>query len=378
LERSRYNLSAMKCLMLAVLLTFMQTPAPVPRKATNPSNRTAQSVTKQSGSDKTPAQQAPSIVQSISTQPNQDTSRSPAAENAQKPVVIRELPPVSVTKDWLDKTYIAFTGILIVVGIVGVRAAYKTLGEIKVQREAMQGQLTAIQGQLAQATQQTGELKAASEIALVAAQAAVVNAKAAKVSADIAAAVSIPTLKIERFATGNAGAANIRAILQFPKVSITIKNYGQTAAFLQWWSIMFTCEELPDIPVYSGNSYGMPLDKEVVHPNHSYTLPDLNFIQRPQISLDDVEAIIRREKILTVCGYVCYGDLFDNPIRRLKFCEFTLNVWEAGEEGGIDWCQETDPNYSGTDLLPVSKSSSGQGIEGQPARGDTKAEDRPG
>lgn len=57
---------------------------------------------------------------------------------------------MSVTKDWWDRIYICFTGVLIVVGIIGVRAAYKTLGEMKAQRVAMQGQLAAMQGQLGQ------------------------------------------------------------------------------------------------------------------------------------------------------------------------------------------------------------------------------------
>jgi hypothetical protein len=40
---------------------------------------------------------------------------------------------VSVTKDWWDRIYICFTGILIAVGIFGVRAAYKTLKAIEAQ-----------------------------------------------------------------------------------------------------------------------------------------------------------------------------------------------------------------------------------------------------
>ena len=355
----------MKYIELAVLLAVIQTSAPVPRKAADPSNGTAQTVTKQSGSDKTPAQQAPSIVQSISTQPNQDTSRSPAAENAQKPVVVRELPPVSVTKDRLDKTYIAFTGILIVVGIVGVRAAYKTLGEIKAQREAMQGQLTAMQGQLTamassglqtdklieQAKKQTAELKAAADTALMAAQAAVENAKAAKLSADIAAGVALPTLVVEKFVLGNMGNANIMAILQLPKLNIVIRNYGQTPALLHSWSVVLTCEELPAVPAYFGHpGSGLLLDKEVIQPNIPYTLPELPSWNRQQFSLDDVGAIIDRKKMLSVYGYVCYRDLFGSPLKRLKFCEFALNIGD----NWIQSCDAADAVYCGTDLYPVT------------------------
>jgi hypothetical protein len=102
------------------------------------------------------AQQAPSIVQPISTQPNQNTSHSPASENAPQPLIVRELPPVPV-KNWLDKTYIFLTGILALVGIFGVRAAYRTLraieqqaGVMKAQRKTMQRQLGTMRGPLSQ------------------------------------------------------------------------------------------------------------------------------------------------------------------------------------------------------------------------------------
>src|SRR5258708_20622454 len=140
----------MKIVALAVLLAVIQAIPPVPRKTADPGNRTSQNVKGDSSGNQGPSQQSSAIVQSISTQPNQDTSHSSATENARKPIIVPELPPVSVTKDWWDRIYIIFTGILIAVGIFGVQAAYKTLGEIKAQREAMQGQLTTMQVQLPQ------------------------------------------------------------------------------------------------------------------------------------------------------------------------------------------------------------------------------------
>jgi hypothetical protein len=105
----------MKYLTLVVLLAVMQTPAPAPRKSTNPSDRASQ--------------ERPTIRKPISASPDQNSSHDAVAENPQKPILVREIPPVSVMKDWWDRTYIVFTGILMVVGIIGVRAAYKTLGE---------------------------------------------------------------------------------------------------------------------------------------------------------------------------------------------------------------------------------------------------------
>jgi len=63
--------------------------------------------------------------------------------------------------------------------------------------------------------------------------------------------MAIPKLVVHEFSSGNAGAAALPAMLQLPKIKLVIKNYGQTPALLVWWSILFTCEELPDIPIYS-------------------------------------------------------------------------------------------------------------------------------
>ena len=56
----------MKLLALAVLLAVLQTSAPVPRKAPDPSNRAAQNVKSNSNGNQSPAQQPQTIVQPIS------------------------------------------------------------------------------------------------------------------------------------------------------------------------------------------------------------------------------------------------------------------------------------------------------------------------
>ena len=140
----------MKIFVLAMLLAVMQTSTPAPRKTVDPSNGAAKNVKRDSGSSQSPSQQPQAIVEPITANPDQNGGHRPATENTQNPIVVRELPTVSVTKDRLDKLYIAFTGILILVGALGVKAAFKTLGEMKAQREAMQGQLKVMQGQVAQ------------------------------------------------------------------------------------------------------------------------------------------------------------------------------------------------------------------------------------
>jgi hypothetical protein len=238
--------------------------------------------------------------------------------------------------------------------LTGGAVAYQAK-EMKDATDVMRGQLTAMQGQIGQM-----ESSGVQTTALIAA--AQKSADAAKISADIAGRVSIPTLIVEKFELGNMGNANIRAILQLPKIQITLRNYAQTPAFLHSWSLVLTCEELPSLPNYFGHpGSGLLLDKEVIQPNIPYTLPELPSWNRQQFSLDDVEAIIDQKKMFSVYGYVCYGDLFGSPLKRLKFCEFALNIGD----NWIQWCDAADQVYCGTDLYPIK--GKGTKIEREPA-----------
>lgn len=168
-------------------------------------------------------------------------------------------------------------------------------------------------------------------------EAAQKSAEAAKISADLAARVSIPTLVVEKFEVGETGAANLEAFLQYPQISMTVKNCGQTPAFLKWWTVIFTADDLPDTPLYNkGPARGMVLEKVIVEPSRSYTLPALFFPYRTELPIKDVRAIIDRQATLSVYGFICYGDLFGSPLRRLKFCETALNLFD-GPQPTINW-----------------------------------------
>jgi hypothetical protein len=252
-------------------------------------------------------------------------------------------PPKWYTTSAAAEWALFFVGVAgIIAAICSLRAINRQISEMSRQREVMFGQMRTMQEQVTEMSAQSGILQESVNVARDA-------AKAAKVSADIAAGVAIPTLKVEKFELGNMGSANIMAILQLPKLNIVIRNYGQSPAFLHSWSIVLTCEELPDVPAYFGHpGSGNILDKIVVQPNQPYALPGLPGWRRQAFSTEDIEAIISRKKILSVYGYVCYGDIFGNPLKRLKFGEFAVNIGD----NGIDWWDMDDPRYCGTDLHP--------------------------
>jgi hypothetical protein len=223
------------------------------------------------------------------------------------------------------------------------------------------------------------------------------SAEAAKLSADVAARIAIPTFMIDKFEYFGPKGSDLRSTLKYPNVKVTIKNYGQTPAFLRSWNIIFTCEDLPEAPLYWSQlgkpeekppGAGIVLERDVVLPNEPYTLPELHSWQRMQFSDEDVTAIINREKRLHAYGFISYYDLFGSPIKRFKFCELALNF----QDGWIGWVQGLTPDaYRGTDdhpIPPEANSASG-GVDwkaiaeafrhskGQTASADTKENSQP-
>jgi hypothetical protein len=92
----------------------------------------------------------------------------------------------------------------------------------------------------------------------------------------------------------------------------------------------------------------MILDKRVVLPGDTFELPGLPFFKREVFAPEDVQAILNREKMFTVYGFICYGDIFGNPLWRFKFCETVLNIFGDGDI--CDWWSGlAPPVYSGID-----------------------------
>ena len=332
-----------------------------------------------------------------------DKNAVPPTEHRQsKNVEVTALPPeiaVKQVKDSIDYTIMWCTIILTIVGVVGTIAALKTLGQVKRQADTLEDhktkfdelakaansnaeaailQVRAMQEQITEMSVQSGILQESVGVAREAANASQASAGAAKLSADIAARVSIPTLVVEKFENGETGAASLEAFLQYPKIKITIRNCGQTAAFLKWWTIIFIAGELPEDPHYTGFAgCGIILEKTIIEPNSSYTIPELSFPHRQQLTLEDAQSVISHQKELNVYGYVCYADIFGNPLRRLKFCETALNLFwgVGGKKPYIDWVDFGYNGYTGTDNL--KKSASGRGVEDQPVPSDPNSQSNP-
>src|SRR5580698_10413922 len=167
----------MKYLVLAVLLSVMQASPPVSRQAADANASKGQSVQNGAKANEKPPKPQAAVAQKVQATPNENANPSKRDDDAPHPVRIRELPPVSIVRDWMDVIALAFSGILLIVGICGVNAAYRTLKAIEQQVGEMKAQREITQGQLGQMEKQTGELKAAADIALIAADVATENAR---------------------------------------------------------------------------------------------------------------------------------------------------------------------------------------------------------
>jgi hypothetical protein len=135
----------MRYLILAMWLAIAQTPTPVPGKAPDSANGAGQSVTKNTGDYKAPTLHPPSVVKPDTGNSEQSTSNAPKSKNEERAIRIRELPPVSVSRDWADWILWVFDGLLVAVGFFGIRLAYKTLKTVDRQTKATENAANAAQ-----------------------------------------------------------------------------------------------------------------------------------------------------------------------------------------------------------------------------------------
>lgn len=174
-------------ILLTVLLAVSQTAPPIPGKAPNGPAGAGQSVGDKAGDNqKPPANPLPSL-NPVTANPQQETSKTPQPKNEPQPVRITEFPSVSVSRDWADWGLWFFNGLLVLVGFLGVRLAYKTLSAIekqtkateiaaeatKISADATKESVEAINRQVGIMERQTKVMETAGEVAALSTRAAV-------------------------------------------------------------------------------------------------------------------------------------------------------------------------------------------------------------
>jgi hypothetical protein len=115
--------------------------------------------------------------ETVTPQENDDLGGKVTKAGKQEPVKVIEFPPVNVKKDWMDRFYWVFSGLLLFVGAGGVFLARKTLKTIERQALSMRRQTTLLRRSVAAS-------RKGARAALLNAQ-AVINAERAWVFAEL-------------------------------------------------------------------------------------------------------------------------------------------------------------------------------------------------
>jgi hypothetical protein len=133
----------MKYLILTVLLAIMQKSPPVPRKAADSPATTSQKFQRKASTNQTPTA-PPQPMINTNAAPNHDTARNEqGTDNAQNPISVSKLPPVSITKDWLDWGGWIFSLFLVVVGALQVVVLIRQAGLMGKHAEHLKNLATA-------------------------------------------------------------------------------------------------------------------------------------------------------------------------------------------------------------------------------------------
>jgi hypothetical protein len=145
---------------------------------------------------------------------------------------------------------------------------------------------------------------------------------AATTSARAAMGVAVPTLAIRSFqiVPEHPFDDDVVATIKKPRISVVIKNHGQSPAFLKSYSLMLTCDPVESLPVVPDYSLVFYTEEFVVEPDSTHGV-GYNFTYLRDFTSDDVLDLLSKTKHLTVYGIFTYGNIFDSSVKDLKFCK---------------------------------------------------------
>jgi hypothetical protein len=303
--------------ILAVLLTVAQAMVPASGQTSDHHADRSQPVTRDSQSDKQQPPPALTRIQPVSTQPNEQPGKTIAKDDAQKTIRISEFPSVSITRDWIDRLAILFTGVLVGVGFFGVRAANETLRAIREQGSVMKQQADVMATQAEHMARQTGLLADSISVAEKSADVAQksVDAVIGKERARIR--VEVDNLYTRSFELAN--------------VAYFVHCYGSTEAFISESSVMAIVTESSDRPD-SLPIFPMKLPAVLKDPKTD----DWVFISnRSEFSREDFALLDAGKIFVHFYGIVKYKDVFDHE-RETAFCHvYKATSYRDPKDGSV-------------------------------------------
>ena len=192
-------------MILAALLAIVQAPSPVPRKVPDSASDKRKGVGRSADDNKATTIPAPSVVKPVAPNPEQNANNTPKPKDEGESVRVRELPRVTITKDWSDWGIWAFNGLLVLVGAFQLLVLWRQAKIMKVQAEIMAEHAAHLKGLVTAAEDNAKAASAAAEAASknadfskLNAEATSQNAIAAKASADAAKVSADALINSER------------------------------------------------------------------------------------------------------------------------------------------------------------------------------------
>jgi hypothetical protein len=288
------QLLAMKTLLLAVLLSMMQAAPPVPIQVADSANQSADKGHKKAGEHAGNITPTPPERIAEKGVGERNSSDKQTSANAEQFVTIRELPPVSTIRDWMDKAGLAFSAILVVVGLVGVCAAYRTLRAIERQASIMRRQTRHIARQALSMRRQTTHLRNS----VIQARK---GARAAKASADALANIERAWVDIRLTKQGHA--------VYF----LEITNVGRTVAHIKEYSLSPAVNPPNDV----AQSETKWFSNKLLVPNIPWNAQTLNLVTA--LGNETFQKLQRGEINLAYRAVVRYASISENHESECRY-----------------------------------------------------------
>lgn len=258
----------MKTIVLAMLFSVMQASPPIPREAADKAAQTTANIQSKGASNQEPSPHTPSSVKTDGNGPAKADSSEPRSEDQGHDIGISKLPPVTVNpsrRDLADWSYLAFSGLLVIVGGLQVWLLYGTLRAIQRQAGIM-----------------------ADNIDLI------INKERMRISVEVLPLI-LP-------------AAKEGAEYENCSVSYIVRYSGATRAVIVASSAQAIVTDSPE-PNYAQDGFAWSLSPEaVIEP---FTSPGKQSISLYGLSRLIVEMIENRKSFVHFFGYIKYRDFFE-------------------------------------------------------------------
>jgi hypothetical protein len=267
---------SIKFLILTVFLTIGQAASPIPRQAPNGPTNTSGDVQNQTKTENKPADLPSPPVNQNQTKTPETHGNKQGNNNTEQPVTVGKLPSVSITKDWTDRFYWLFSGLLVVIGGFQIWLLVRQLDTINRQADIAEQQ----KNQMIQAGEQTERI--------------IAQMKETEVR-DLRAYVGVSKviLSLEK--------------PDVPRGIVEVKNFGKTPAYKvrQWIGI--APQSHPLTVILPESSSPETASVSVIFPD--ITTVSITDFKKP-LPLDAV--IGTAQLTIYVYGRITYEDIFKN------------------------------------------------------------------